>query len=323
MEGNLSFESEINEGSTFYFTIPMLKPKITHNQKDLPSQTIPHFSGARALVVDDHNFNRHIFKRQLEKMDMSVTTTEDGPTAIQALEQSKRDNMPFSVAIIDHIMPNMDGEELAEYIRIQPEFKDLKLILASSKNISAADPRLKALGFNYTLIKPVREDTLQRSLIKIMEGKTIAENNSPPKHIKDYAGLRILLAEDNTTNQYFIQQLLLRYFKTVEVACNGIEAIALAEKFPFDLILMDVSMPSMDGIEASKIIIENIGAKNTPPILGMSNDLNQKEQETCLNAGMDNIISKQLEGNALLKEIIKHAPIKRINNTKGKSKNAT
>jgi hypothetical protein len=327
MGGEIGVSSTPDEGSTFYFTLPL--QKVT--DEDDQEQQLASVAGKRVLVADDHNFNRHIFQRQLEKIGLECTLVADGPAAITALVNAQeREEEPFDLAIIDHIMPNMSGEEVAEYIRVQPQFENLRLILASSKNLSGATPHFKDLGFDYVLTKPVREETLIRAVTNLLapatEGEPILEEtatNALEKGLADLKEIHILLVEDNHMNQLFTTTLLKKHFPNIYTAADGVEALNMAGKIAFDLILMDINMPNMDGLAATKALRALPSFESDTPIIAVTANVEEEEHLKYLRAGMNDVILKPVNKNDLLQAIVRHlSPAKTEKQKKRKRESA-
>ena len=283
-------------GSTFHFTI-------RGERADLPQGTRRDFVGAqpalqgkRILVVDDNATNRRILALQAAKWGMAVRDTE---APEQALEVLMRDS--FDLAILDMHMPGMDGATLAA--RIREAGHDLPLVLFSSAGGS------KEIGdglFAARLAKPLRQsqffDTLVTLLAQDAAPRRVA---SPPKpridaEMASRHSLRILLAEDNAVNQKLALRLLQQMGYRADLASNGLEAIECVARQTYDVVLMDVQMPEMDGFEASRHITTKWPAGQRPRIIAMTANAMQGDRELCLAAGMDDYVSKPIRVDELV-----------------------
>ena len=301
MGGTMWAESEgvAGKGSAFHFTIRAeVAPEI---------KTRPHLAGEQAalrgkwvLIVDDNGTNRRILCLQTGSWGMLPRETGSPREALAWIARGD----PFDVAILDMHMPELDGVELAAKIRSLPQGAKVPLLLASSLGMSETG---EARGvFGATLLKPVRASALFDALITILAGaEQTARAAAPamPKVDPGMAGrhpLRILLAEDNAVNQKLALRLLSQMGYRADVAGNGLEAIQAIERQPYDVILMDVQMPEMDGLEATRQICarslaSGVGTREQRPrIIAMTANAMQGDRELCLEAGMDDYLSKPI-----------------------------
>jgi CheY-like chemotaxis protein/HPt (histidine-containing phosphotransfer) domain-containing protein len=285
--------------------------------------------------VDDRPVNREILLVLLKSWGLRPAEAADGPAALEALAQAKAAQDPFAIAILDMQMPGLDGESLARAIKADPDLRDTRLVMCSSLGQLGGNQRLEEIGFVAALTKPVRRLELQEALEAAISGKNIAA--SQEKGTPDFAlgqgfrPARILVAEDNITNQQVAVGILRNLGLRAEVAANGVETLRAFETIPFDLVLMDVQMPEMDGLEATRRIRKaegreqrtndrdqksedrgqgGAGPSASPriPIIAMTAHALQRDREACLAAGMDDYITKPVEVSALvavLKEWLK------------------
>jgi CheY-like chemotaxis protein len=286
MDGTMSAESKVGQGSTFHFMI-------TAEAAPAPAPAYvggaPLLEGRRVLIVDDNATNRHILRRQTESWGMLARDTE---SPIEALEWVRRGD-PFDVAILDMQMPDMDGLTLAGEIRSHRDAATLPLLMLTSLGRRAA---ADADPFAAHLTKPIKPSQLYDVLMGVF-GREIAESPSPASVVDTEPAasstLRILVAEDNAVNQQLALLLLQKLGYRADVAADGREALEALERQPYDVVLMDVQMPEMDGLEATRRIHRR-WAGERPRIVAMTANALEGDREACLAAGMDDYISKPI-----------------------------
>lgn len=301
MGGEIGAESEPNRGSKFWFEIslaPATSPTVS--RRELP-QTL---KGLRALVVDDIEMNQRIFARQLQVFGMECVAIDDGFRAIGEMERAVHLGRPFDVAIIDHMMPGISGETLARRIRETPSICEAKLVIASSAGSYglAADTQKIV---DVVLTKPIREQSLLDGFARIFGQTTTAAPAEPdresaePYPMQAAPSLRVLLAEDHRINQRLAIMLLKGANHNVDIAENGEEAVAAVLQHDYDVVLMDVQMPVLDGVQATKQIRALPPPKGTVPIIALTAHAMAGAREEYLAAGMDDYLSKPLEPDTL------------------------
>lgn len=286
MEGEMWMESEFGVGSTFYFTI--VAPALPPQQTEVTIADA--LKGKEVLIVDDNAVNRKILTKQTQSWEMSPQAVDSGENALALLH--KQDS--FDLAILDLQMPNMDGLMLAEAIKKLPNYHNLPLVLLTSMGY----PRTKNIEFAAVLNKPIKHSKLQDALTQIInqQPKKVKAESSPK--INHQQGkqhpLRILLAEDNLVNQKVALRTLEKMGYRADVAANGLEVISALRRQPYDVVFMDVQMPEMDGLEATQWICHNLQPGRKPRIIAMTANVMDGDRDRCLDAGMDDYISKPL-----------------------------
>jgi CheY-like chemotaxis protein/HPt (histidine-containing phosphotransfer) domain-containing protein len=298
--GEIWVESEPGQGSTFHFTASFDRPE----QSKLPATSADWnaVKGLAVLVVDDHETNRRILDEILRSWGMKPTLADSGAAALAALEHARECGERFALAILDGQMPGMDGFELAEKICCRPDLGRPRIMMLASGGRPGDAARCRELGISAYLMKPVRQNELRRAVQEALgssgsdEGQQVAvsaNGNGVPS-------LRILLVEDNPVNQELAIRLLERKGHRITVASDGREAIEIWERQPFDMILMDVQMPVLDGLAATAAIRARESARGGhTPILAMTAYAMKGDRDRCLEAGMDDYVSKPIRSEEL------------------------
>jgi PAS domain S-box-containing protein len=304
MKGRIWVESQVGKGSTFHFVT------VFSLQKDalIKSATGPvTLHGLRVLVVDDNETNRLILEEMLNNWRMKPTTVDSGRKALIEMDKTAKADNPFYLALLDGMMPQMDGFMLAEKIKQNPDLSHIKLIILSSAGRLESKARCRQLGIDYCLMKPVKQSELLDSIVTVLSVATADEISQkaavcePPDSI---TSLRILLAEDGLVNQKVAVNLLEQRGHKVTIANNGQEAIAALANESFDVVLMDVQMPAMDGLEATGIIREKEKESGAHiPIIAMTAHAMKGDRERCLEAGMDGYIPKPIRAKDLYETV--------------------
>lgn len=290
MGGGMWATSEgLGKGSTFLFTVHAEVADLPPAQKREYAGVQPELKQKRVLIVDDNATNRYILNMQTSKWGMVPRDTDSPLAALEWVGSGER----FDVAILDMHMPEMDGLELAQ--RIRQNGGELPLVLFSSLGRREAGDNANI--FSAYLTKPIKQSQLFDTLVGLFVQVDEEERNKttdrfkPDPQMASRHPLRVLLAEDNAVNQKLTIRLLEQMGYRTDVASNGLEAIQAVERQPYDVILMDVQMPEMDGLEATRSI-RNLNHLKQPYIIGLTANAMQGDREMCLNAGMNNYIAK-------------------------------
>ena len=304
MGGQIWAESEPGKGSTFHFTV-------VADEVDAPAYAtaegrLPELTGKRVLIVDDNRNNRLLLKLQTERWGMLVRETDSPTVALAWISQGD----PFDVILLDYQMPEMDGFALARAIRAVRGTRSPALVLLSSVGHSRT-AELAAAGFDTVLSKPLKLSHLHDRLLEVVGAtrESTASTSQPESVEASVAPLRILLAEDNEINQKVAIRLLERLGHRADIASDGREAVARLEHASYDVILMDVQMPEMNGLEASRAICVRWPVGRRPRIVAMTAEAMQGDREQCLAAGMDDYIAKPVTLDQLRDALAKCPPV--------------
>ncbi len=284
----------MGHGSEFRFTVRVPSAEgVVPPRRELRG-TQPTLNGKCVLVVDDNETNRRILAAYLDAWGMAVRMTGSPREALAWIQAGE----PFAVGILDMHMPEMDGVALAQAIREHRTATALPLMLFTS--LGRREAGAESVGFSAHLTKPIKPSQLFDALAAALPGQpTRVEKRTPSRRELDPEmahrhPLRMLLAEDNVVNQKVALRLLEQLGYRADVAANGLEAVAAIERQPYDLVLMDVQMPEMDGFEASREITRRWPVGGRPRIVAMTANAMQGDRELCLAAGMDDYMSKPI-----------------------------
>ena len=300
MDGDMWATSEgLGKGSTFHFTLHVRAAKLPKTKTRDLTGAQAELAGKRILVVDDNATNRRILELQTSKWGTKTTSAEGADAALALL----KGGLEFDLAILDMHMPEMDGIALAKLIKKQ--HPSLPLILFSS--LGLRDENAEGELFDAFLAKPLRQSHLFDTLLTMFQPKDVKASLDTPAdkpkidaEMGVWHPLRILLAEDNLVNQKLALRLLEKMGYRADVASNGIEALTSVDRQTYDVILMDVQMPEMDGLEATRQITGKYAVDKRPKIVAMTANAMQGDREMCVAAGMDDYIAKPIQVDLLV-----------------------
>ena len=296
MGGDIGVDSTAGDGSTFWFTIHLEK----QTEIAPPAAPPPELAGTRVLVVDDNATSLQVLADHLAELGCLPATAAGGREALDLLLAAAGSGQPFAMAIVDLHMPGMDGETLGREIRRHDELAELKLIMLTSRAQRGDARRAQETGYSAYLTKPVRPSHVQACLQEVLDpGRETEGSQARPlitRHTLEEnrrARCRILLAEDNVVNQKVALTMLNRLGHHADPVADGHEVLRALQQAPYDLVLMDVQMPEMDGLEATRRVrqLEQKTGHHIP-ILAMTANAMAGDREECLEAGMDDYVAK-------------------------------
>jgi two-component system, sensor histidine kinase and response regulator len=330
MHGHIGIESAPGHGSRFWFTIQLEKQANQKNNEIDPSANL---KGLRVCVVDDNDTNRLLMHHYAQAWGMTCLSAETGPKALALLADAVNQGEPCDLLILDYQMPVMTGLELAKKVKADPVLKDIKIVLATSLGRRGDAAAAKEAGIAAYLTKPLHHNQLRDCLVQVMKGTGSAEEGLITKYtlreLQRRQEGRLLVADDNIVNQKVAVRMLEKLGYRVDVVANGCEAVEAVSRITYDAVLMDCQMPEMDGFEATREIrsrestrvkreAENgensegsfpkqdplhqrpaTGDQRRIPIIAMTANAMQGDREKCLNAGMDDFVSKPVKIEAL------------------------
>jgi len=287
MGGEIGVESKKGKGSRFWFTA-LFREATTRPRASRPTGRL---SGTKVAIVDDNRTNRAILERYVHSWGMRVLSYESGHEALRELRRAMTGEDPFEVVIVDLMMPEMDGAAVAAAMRSEDGLRDLAVILLTSAGHS--DKTIE--GVDVEIVKPVRPSQLFDVLQTTMAARGPEVGGEPHAFAPQGHGARVLVVDDNAANQKVALRMIERLGYRGDVASTGAEAVTMLGRGHYDAVLMDCQMPEMDGYEASRQIRHDERGGRHVPIIAMTADLVPGERERCLDAGMDDHISKPVK----------------------------
>lgn len=303
MGGEVRATSVVGEGSEFTFTLPLTLA--SERLGLLAKVDRMSLEGARVLVIDDNETNRRIVREVLGNLGARVDEAVDGPRGFDALAAANAERRPYSLAVIDAFMPGLDGFELAASVRKQPELDDLRMMMLTSASQRGDAERCRELGIRGYLTKPVSPpDLIEVAAAVLSGGDTDDAPSLVTRHsIRETRGhLRILLAEDNLVNQEVAVTMLRRRGHEVDVVGDGRAAVEAVTRRAYDVVLMDVQMPELDGLTATQEIRSD-PAHAGLPIIAMTAHTMPADVERCLEAGMNDHVAKPFKPHELFAKV--------------------
>jgi PAS domain S-box-containing protein len=328
--GKLSVESVVGSGSAFTVELPLAVVAERRRQRELPATV----KDARVLVIDDNAVNRRIISEQLKMWGFDGLAVPDGPAGLDILSAAHAEGLAIDVVVIDYQMPDMNGVDVARAIREDHRFDDIALVFLTSMDMVGDDRLFESLKIQAHLMKPARANVLRGAIIDVVRTARVHGVNSArlkpfpagapvqpaatplpqpqtveapilPSAAEDDGALRVLIAEDNPVNQIVFRQILTGSGIAYRIVGNGEEAVQAWRSEPPDLILMDVSMPVMNGHQATNLIRseEVLRGGYRIPIIGVTAHALDSDRDACLAAGMDDYLSKPISPELLMRKI--------------------
>ena len=299
MGGRIGVQSEPGRGSCFWCEIPFLLDTQVQATEQAPDGVL---AGKRVLVVDDNPTNLRVLSEHLTAFGCLIDAARDAESAKARLGAARAADAPYDIVVLDMMMPVVDGLTLGQEIRRSGDYGEPKLVMLSSRDQRGGGRALEEAGFDAFMTKPVKRNVLHRLLVRLfaMPGSGAeARPAAPPVGAaarSHESPLRVLVAEDNPTNQKVALSMLKRLGYRADAVANGREALKALRLIPYDLVLMDVQMPDMDGLEATRRFRElEAGSNRRVPIIAMTAHASTSDRERCLAAGMDGFVTKPVQ----------------------------
>ena len=295
MGGQVGLTSTAGKGSVFSF---VLDAEVVAAPVTPAFMTSEDLAGMKVLLVDDNETNRVILREILKSWGMQPTSAADGAEAIRLLKQAQAAQQPYRLLLLDSIMPGMSGFEVAEWVQAEQAFPELSLMMITSNDNRGDSARRQDCGISHFLVKPIKPSELFSTILELLNRAPLelcVEDIAVPQTVSPCpvaGGLQILLAEDNEINQMLAVRLLEKRGWQVTVAQNGQQVLGCMREQAYDLVLMDVQMPELDGIKTTRVLRE-LGCRT--PIVGLTAHALKGDREKLLEAGMDDYVPKPID----------------------------
>ena len=315
MEGEIGAESEEGKGSRFWFKVPL---DVCDGERTEADELISQVEGLRVLVIDDMEVNRTVFERQIVGWGGHVDSADSPDLGLRMAENAITSGRPYDIILLDHMMPGKSGIEVGREISMMSGIESTRIVLTTSAGLSNIGALIENIGFKAVLGKPVRPQLLLRQLAACRAGdeddfdgevNQTEETGLPVEGFgpssEDHQPLRILLAEDNVVNQKVALAMLLRMGHVVTVANNGLEALNEVKTKEFDVVLMDIHMPVMDGLEALRQIRSLDSPMRETPVIALTANAMKGDREKYIVAGMDDYVAKPINTSLLAEALLK------------------
>ncbi|PXW91343.1 signal transduction histidine kinase [Nitrosomonas sp. Nm84] len=302
----ISVNSRIGQGTTFSFTLPLLAGKCIESIES--PIAISKLTGIKLLIVEDNSTTRDILSTYTLSWGMQVDAVSNGSKALEKMREAAANQKAYDLVLVDMKMANMNGLELGQYIKADPNLAKTPLIMLTSTHFKDEAAEAKKAGFIIYMTKPIRKKDLYQCFLQVRTS-SINKISQPTQEITDQnaatpsvLNVRLLLAEDNPVNQEVAMGMLRNFGCSIEVAHNGLEAVEAVKHKAYDLVLMDCMMPEMDGYEATREIRRGQETGEIPyfPIIALTANAIEGDREKCLAAGMDDYLTKPIKAKDLL-----------------------
>jgi CheY-like chemotaxis protein len=309
MGGEIGLRSTPGMGSTFWFTARFQNQPPGTSREPEPAGEL---AGRRILIVDDNKTNRLVLRHQLGTWGVDEHAVSSGPEALTALRAAAAIGRPFDLAILDRQMPGMDGLTLAREIKQDQAIADTGLIMMTSLGDTGDGPDIKESGILTCLTKPVKRAQIRECLLRVLTESALSPvsvtREAPPASVAAVSHGRVLVAEDNMINQKVALSLLRKLGYSADAVANGAEAVEAIGRIRYDIVLMDCQMPEVDGYEATRRIRSRSDSIKSVPIIAMTASALPGDREKCLEAGMNDYITKPINVPELLAALTRVKP---------------